>query len=182
MQSQFANRPDIAQRQKVEELRASARALAARGDFIGASNTIQILRAMLPDDKTLEEEALELQRQLLLQLAPKHIEAAREAERARQYAQAAALWGKVAAVKTEEFEPNYRLGRCLLATGKDLARAADAARKAIAIAPRRVEPHLLLAEIFELAGKPASAKAAVEQAAKVDPTSLAVKDFLARLR
>jgi hypothetical protein len=182
LQSQFSNRPDIAQRQKVEELRASVRALVARGDFVGASNTVQILRGIFPDDKALEQEALELQRQLLLQLAPKHTEAAREAERSRQFAQAAALWGKVAAVKPEEFEPNYRLGRCLLATGKELARAADAARKASAIAPRRVEPYLLLAEVFELAGKPASAKAAVEQAAKVDPTSLAVKDFLARLR
>lgn len=182
LQSQFANRTDIAQRQKVDSLRASVRELVAKGDFVGASNTMQILRALVPDDKAIEQEALEVQRQLLLQLVPKNTEAAREAERTRHYTHAAALWSKVASVKPEDFEPNFRLARCLLAEGKELARAAEYARKAISIAPRRVDAHVLLAEIFESAGKPASAKAAAEQAAKLDPTALAVKDLLARLR
>lgn len=182
LQAQFAGREDLAQKNKLNALRKSAQDLAAKGDWLGASNTMQIAVAMAPEDTAVRDEALEIQRRLNLHLAPQHIEAAREAERTRSWERAALLWGKVASVKPEDFESNFRLGRCLLTVGKELPKAAEAARRATAAAPRRHEPHLLLAEIFEAAGKPASAKAAAEQAAKLDPTAQAVKDLLARLR
>ncbi len=182
LQAQFANREDLAQRNKVDQLRRSAHELAAKSDWLGASNTMQIALAMAPEDAVVKAEAVEIQRKLLLHLAPQHAEAAKDAERARQWERASVLWSKVAAAKPEDFEANYRLGRCLLAVGKDLARAVEAARRAALAAPRRFEAQLLLGEIFETAGKPASAKSAAEQAAKLDPTSQAVKDLLARLR
>jgi hypothetical protein len=182
LQAQFTNRPELAQRAKIQSLLTSVRELVARGDFLGACNLMQVVRAMAPDDRAIEDEAKEIQKLLLAQQAPKNAEAAREAERARQFEQAATLWGKVAAVKPDEFEPQLHLGRCLLALGREFPRAAEAARRAIAAAPRRVEGHLLLAEIFEAAGKPASARNSAEQAAKLDPSSPAVKELLARLR
>jgi tetratricopeptide (TPR) repeat protein len=182
LQAQFANREDLARANKLESLRRAAQELSAKGDWIGASNTMQIAVAMAPEDAALRAEAAEFQRRLNLHMAPQHTEAAREAERTRNWERAALLWGKVASAKPEDFESNYRLGKCLLALGKELPRAAEAARRAMAAAPRQAEPYVLLAEIFEAAGKPASAKSAAEQAAKLDPTSLAVKDLLARLR
>lgn len=182
LQAQFANREDLAQNNKIASLRRAAQELSAKGDWLGASNTMQIAVAMAPDDAAVKAEAAEIQRRLNLHMAPQHTEAAREAERTRNWERAALLWGKVATAKPEDFESNYRLGKCLLTLGKELPRAAEAARRAMAAAPRRAEPHVLLAEIFEAAGKPASAKSAAEQAAKLDPTSLAVKDLLARLR
>jgi tetratricopeptide (TPR) repeat protein len=182
LQAQFANRQDLAQKNKLASLRQTAQELAAKGDWIGASNTMQIAVAMAPEDATVRAEAAEIQRRLNVHMVPQHTEEAREAERTRNWERAALLWGKVASAKPEDFESNYRLGKCLLTLGKDLPRAAEAARRAMAAAPRRAEPHVLLAEIFEAAGKPASAMSAAEQAAKLDPTSLAVKDLLARLR
>jgi len=182
LQAQFANRQDLAQKNKLASLRQTAQELAAKGDWIGASNTMQIAVAMAPEDATVGAEAAEIQRRLNVHMVPQHTEEAREAERTRNWERAALLWGKVASAKPEDFESNYRLGKCLLTLGKDLPQAAEAARRAMAAAPRRAEPHVLLAEIFEAAGKPASARSAAEQAAKLDPTSLAVKDLLARLR
>lgn len=182
LQAQFANRPELAQRAKLQSLLTNVRELVARGDYLGACNLMQVVRAMAPDDRAIEDEAREIHKLLLVQQAPKNAEAAREAERARQFEQAAMLWGKVAAVKPDEFEPQLRLGRCLLALGREFPRAAEAARRAIHAAPRRIEGHLLLAEIFEAAGKPASARSSAEQAAKLDPSSPAVKELLARLR
>jgi tetratricopeptide (TPR) repeat protein len=182
LQAQFANREDLAQRNKLDNLRRSANELASKGDFLGASNTMQIAVAMAPEDATIKSEASEILRRLNLHMAPQNVEAAKDAERNRQFERAAVLWTKVASVLPEDFESNFRLGRCLLTIGRDLARAAEAARRSVAAAPRRIEGHLLLAEIFEAAGKPASARSAAEQAAKLDPTSPAVKDLLARLR
>lgn len=182
LQAQFANREDLAQKAKLDSLRRTASELVAKGDLLGASNTMQIAVAMAPEDPAVKSEALEIQRKLLVQLAPQNVDAAREAERSKSFERAAMLWSKVVSARPEDFEANYRLGRCLLTIGRELPRAAEAARRAVNIAPRRIDGHLLLAEVFEAAGKPVSAKAAVEQAAKLDPTSLAVKDLLARLR
>jgi tetratricopeptide (TPR) repeat protein len=182
LQAQFANREDLAQRNKLDNLRRSAQELAAKGDFLGASNTMQIAVAMAPEDATVKTEASDILRRLNLHMAPQNVEAAKDAERNRQFERAAVLWTKVASVLPEDFESHYRLGRCLLSIGRDLARAAEAARRSVTAAPRRIEGHLLLAEIFEAAGKPASARSAADQAAKLDPTSPAVKDLLARLR
>lgn len=182
LQAQFANREDLAQKNKLDALRRTALELANKGDLLGASNTMQIAVSLAPEDATVKSEAFDIQRKLLIQLAPQNTEAAREAERSKAFDRAAALWSKVVSARPDDFEANFRLGRCLLAIGRELPRAAEAARRAINIAPRRIDGHVLLAEIFEAAGKPASAKAALEQAAKLDPTSLAVKDLLARLR
>jgi tetratricopeptide (TPR) repeat protein len=182
LQAQFAHRPDLALRNKLASLRQTARELLAKGDWIGASNTMQIAVAMAPEDAAVKAEAEEVQRMVNVHMALQHTEAAREAERMGHWERAALLWGKVASVKPEDFECNYHLAKCLLALGKELSRAAEAARRAMAAAPRRVEPLVLLAEIFEAAGKPVSAKSAAAQAAKLDPTSSAVKDLLARLR
>jgi cytochrome c-type biogenesis protein CcmH/NrfG len=63
----------------------------------------------------------------------------------------------------------------------DLHEAADHAKKAISLAPDRVENHLTLVEVYLKAGLASSAKRAAEAAQQVDPKHPSVLAALKRI-
>jgi predicted Zn-dependent protease len=75
-----------------------------------------------------------------------------------------------------------RAAKAMLSHGKELPRAAETARRALASSPRSLDAHLTLAQIFLAGGMRASAQSVLESAQRLDPTSLAVKDLIKQCR
>ncbi len=182
LRAQFANREDLAVASKIDALRDSARRLEATGDFGGAANTMQIAMGILPNDEGIRQEYERLHKRGAIQHLAQNQTAARDAEKAGDWQRAYQYWQKALVADPLEYSANLQSGFALLYLRRDLPKAAEFARKALGANPRSVNAYVLLAEIFLVAEKPASARRAAEEAAKLDPTSATVKDVLIRSR
>lgn len=182
LRNQFANREDLAVAAKLAALRDSATRLEANGDISGAANTLQIAVGLAPEDSVLRTEFERVQRRSALQNFPTNQKNAQDAEKSGDWNRALTLWHKALLAKPDDYLCNLRTGVALWHLNRELPKAAEFARKALAANPRSVEAYVLLGEIFLAADKPASARRAAEEAAKLDPTSLSVKDLLTRTR
>jgi curved DNA-binding protein CbpA len=182
LKAQFAHREDLAVNHKLNALRDTAARLEAHGDIAGAANTLQLAVGLAPDDHELAARFEALQRRAAEIHYAANQKLAGEAERAGDFERALACWQKVLKARPDEFAANLHSGMALLKLQRELPRAAEFARKALAANPRSVDAYVLLAEIFLLADKPASAKRAADEAAKLDPNAITVKDLLTRTR
>jgi tetratricopeptide (TPR) repeat protein len=73
------------------------------------------------------------------------------------------------------------LARALLREKRDLQRARQAAVRAIVLAPRRAEPHLVFGMVSRAEGEDAAAEAAFRRALTLDPGNMAARNELDRM-
>lgn len=108
--------------------------------------------------------------------------AARTAERMSRWEQAGDVWAKVADMRPNDAQVALHAAQALCEAGKDFSRAAEYARRSIRISPDVVAAHICLTRVFFKAGRTASARSALEQAAKLDPRNPEVVALGQKLR
>ena len=99
----------------------------------------------------------------------------------KHWLEAAATYEKVARGKPG---PNIfdKIATCLYEGDGDMRKAGDMARKAVALAPKSVEPRQTLAKIYVKAGMKESALAEFERVAQMAPGDDTVKDWIKRIK
>jgi tetratricopeptide (TPR) repeat protein len=95
--------------------------------------------------------------------------AARNAEKAQRWDTAGELWAKIADLRPTDAQAALHAAQALCEAAQDFARAAEYAKRAARIAPDMIAAHICLTRVFFKAGRTASARSALEQAAKLDP-------------
>jgi len=181
LQNARALRLDAERVAKLEHYLRLADESVRRNDLLGASNALQLALTISPEDATLRLRVEEAARKSAEIQAGKYIEQAREHEGHGNIDLAAEYWQRAAAGRPRDATVLVRAAMAVHRTKKDMQKAADLARRATLIAPR-VETFALLVEIYLSAGMKASAHAAAEAAAKLDPASPVVKDLLLRAK
>ncbi len=152
-----------------------------RNDPLGASNALQLALSIAPEDEALRVRAQAAAFKAAESMAEKYIEQARQHEMQGRFDLAAEMWQRAAVGRPKDHTLLLRAASVLLRGGKELQKAADLARRATLLVPKG-EAWALLGDIYLAAGMKASAQAAADTAAKLDPTSSVVKDLLVRLK
>lgn len=166
---------------RVEHYLHLAEASAQGNDLLGASNALQLALSICPDDPALTARAQEAAFKVAASMADKYIEQARREESEGRLEKAAESWQRAATGRPKDYTLLLHAATALLHAGRELSKAAELARRVTQVV-QRVDAWALLAEIYLAAGMKASASAAVETAAKLDPTSPVVKDLQVRIK
>jgi Flp pilus assembly protein TadD len=76
----------------------------------------------------------------------------------------------------------HKAASALLKSGGDMHQAVDFAKKAVLLAPKRIEPRLTLIEVYIAAGLPLAAKRELEQAREIAPRDDRMMELSKRLK
>lgn len=167
--------------ERVESLKRTAAEAEAKGDWSAANNALQLLLGMMNSEE-IRARADHAGRKLFEVHAVQLLADAKLFEKNGQYDKALPLYLRINAGRPDDHDVLTRAARCMLKLNKELPKAAEYARKAVQLEPRSVDAQVTLAYVFLVGGLKASAVGAAEAAAKLDPTSQAVKDLQAKLK
>jgi tetratricopeptide (TPR) repeat protein len=181
LQNARVARLDAERTAKLEHFLRLADESVQRKDPLGEANALQLALSIIPDDAALKARADSASLRAAEVMAEKYIEHAREAESQHRWEVAAEYWQRAAVGRPRDAGVLLKAAGAVLRVGKELPKAADLAKRAVAVQPR-VDAYALLADIYIAAGMRASAQVAVDAAAKLDPNSPVVKDLLARAK
>jgi curved DNA-binding protein CbpA len=181
LKRRYESRLSHARENQVKKYVEAAEGALATRDVISAANALRIAVTLAPDDQELKAKFEDAQEKATAALADTYLEQAKYEEANRHWLEAAATYEKVARGK-----PNAaifdKIATCLYEGGGDLRKAGDMARKAVAAAPRSLEPRMTLAKIYVKAGMKESALAEFERAAQVEPEDDSIKDWIKRIK
>ncbi|MBI5514802.1 MAG: DnaJ domain-containing protein [Deltaproteobacteria bacterium] len=105
---------------------------------------------------------------------------ARRAEGVSNWSAAAQLWEAAAKIRDTDADLWLNAARSLLQAGERTNHAVELCRRAVTLAPERLEPNVCLAQLLLRAGLVASARAAYETARRLQPSAPAVLELAAR--
>jgi len=108
--------------------------------------------------------------------------AARNAEKVQRWDSAGELWAKIADLRPADAQAALHAAQAICEAAQDFARAAEYAKRASRLAPDMIAAHICLTRVFFKAGRTASARSALEQAAKLDPRNADVVALGQKLR
>lgn len=166
---------------RVESLKRTASEAEAKGDWSAANNALQLLLGMMNSEEV-RARADHAGRKLFEVQAVQLLIDAKLFEKNGQYDKALPHYLRIIAGRPDDHDVLTRAARCMLKLNKELPKAAEYARKAVQLEPRSVDAQVTLGYVFLVGGLKASALGAAEAAAKLDPTSQAVKDLQAKLK
>lgn len=161
-------------------IEAADGALATR-DVVSAANALRIAVTLSPDDAELKARFEETQTKASALLADTYLEQAKYEETNKHWLEAAATYEKVARGKPSANIWD-KIAMCLYEGGGDMKKAGEMARKAVAAAPKSVEPRLTLAKIYVKAGMKESALAEFERISQMTPGDDNIKDWIKRIK
>ena len=162
------NRSREAQR-SLEDLEALIEK-AARNDDHG--EIVRLLRHAItirPDEASWRSRLARAEETLQDHEVQRLANAARNAEKVQRWDSAGELWAKIADLRPADAQAALHAAQALCEAAQDFARAAEYAKRASRLAPDMIAAHICLTRVFFKAGRTASARSALEQAAKLDP-------------
>ena len=166
---------------KKRQLAAAAEA-EGRKDWVGMANALRLALAADPNDAELRERHLATKERVARHLADSYEHQARYEEEHTNWEAAARSWRRVAAGREGDPRPLVSAARALLTAGKDLHEARDLAQQAKDMAPAKLSPLIVLAEIYLQSGLTKNAKREINAALKLDPNSEIVKNLQRTLK
>ncbi len=152
-----------------------------RGDLVAALESFKAAGELNKGDETIRAR-VEAVSQLVNTLKVNDcIEQAREAMRSGHAEQAAKLWEQAWQGRPTDTSLLLNAAETTARHTKDYKRAAELAQRALMIDGRQVKGYLVLASVFIDAGLRASARGAIENAARIDPNNTTLKELRDRL-
>ena len=156
---------------------------AARND--DHAEIVRLLRHALtlrPDDAAWRLRLTRAEETLQDHEVQRFANAARNAEKAQRWDSAGELWAKIADLRPADGQAALNAAQALCEAAQDFARAAEYAKRAARIAPDLIAAPLCLTRVYFKAGRTASARAALDQAARLDPRNADVIALGQKLR
>jgi curved DNA-binding protein CbpA len=148
---------------------------------VAAANALRIAASLAPDDTSIAERLSDVQSQADAELSKSYLEQAEYEEKSGRALDAARSY-ELAARGTPSAHVFEKVATCLVAGGGDLRKAADFAKRAVALLPKDVKVRVLLVRIYMAAGMKQSAASEVERVSALAPDDEEVQTLLKRLR
>ncbi len=147
-----------------------------------AANALRLALTMDPDNAQIAAAHREAAKAAAVALADGYLKQGDYESRNNQWPEAARSYVRAAAGKPNDASVMRRTAHALLKSGGDMHLAVDFAKKAIAIAPKHIEPRLTLMEVYIAAGLPLAAKRELELAREIAPQDDRMIELTKRLK
>lgn len=162
------NRSRDAQR-SMEDLEALIEKAARNDDHAEIVRLLRHAITLRPDEASWRSRLARAEETLQDYEVQRLANSARNAEKVQRWDSAGELWAKIADLRPADAQAALHAAQALCEAAQDFARAAEYARRAARLAPDMIAAHICLTRVFFKAGRTASARSALEQAAKLDP-------------
>ena len=117
----------------------------------------------------------------LLQQVSEHIEKAKEASRNRDTENAALHWEKAWEGRPTDAALLVNAAEVLAKWGNNRGKAKELAQRALAVDPKAVKAHVVLAQVFTAGGLKASARSAIDAITRLEPDNPLLKELREKL-
>lgn len=182
LRRQKRERDDMAKRVQVAKYLEAAQAAAHRADPAAESNAYRLAAMLAPEDSKLRAQAAEAQDRAAAALAEGYLRQAEYEQRSERWKEAARSYSRAADGMKNDAQVQHKAAHAMLRAELDLHRAAEYAKRAIALDPANTDYHVTLAHIYMAAGMQASARRELELAAERAPEDATIARLLRALR
>ena len=147
-----------------------------------AANALRLALTLEPDNAEIVVAHREAARLAAVALADGYLKQGDYESRHNQWPEAARSYVRAAAGMPNDPSVMHKTATALLKSGGNMHQAVDFAKKAVALAPKRIEPRLTLIEVYIAAGLPLAAKRELEQAREIAPRDDRMIELSKRLK
>lgn len=168
--------------ERAAELDAAAREAQQRGDEVSMASLLRQALTLVPDHEDIRRRLEDYDARRTAAAHDRFVIAARTHERDKRWDAAFAAWMKALHERPSSLPAHLGAVGAACEGLIDLQSAADLARKATQLDPRSADAQALLARVFFLAGRMASARGAAEAALRLDPNHAAALELARRLK
>ncbi|MFO0629224.1 MAG: DnaJ domain-containing protein [Polyangiales bacterium] len=152
-----------------------------RGDFEKALEHFRNALQIAKDDDSIQNRVNAVDQLLKAQKTGAYIEKARDAMREGKAEIAASMWEKAWEGRPTDAALLVNAAEVLAKYGNNRGKAKELAQRALAVDPKAVKAHIVLAQVFIAAGLKASARGAIESIARLDPENPILKELREKL-
>jgi curved DNA-binding protein CbpA len=147
-----------------------------------AANALRLALTIDPDNPEIVTLHREAARLAAVALADGYLKQGDYESRNSQWREAARSYAKAAAGMPNDASVMQKAAQALVKSSGDMHQAADFAKKAVELSPKRIEPRLTLIEVYIAAGLPLAAKRELEQARQIAPQDDRISELTKRLK
>jgi Tfp pilus assembly protein PilF len=166
---------------RVAQLITQAEEAQKKGDLDAALESYRKAAQFAREDTSIKARIDAVNQLVQTRKTSEYIEKAREAQKKGDAENAANYWEKAWEGRPTDAALLLNAAEVLAKYSKDHKRAADFANRALQIDARLFRAHVVLATVFLAAGLRASARGAIENAAKLEPENPALKELRDKL-
>ena len=147
-----------------------------------AANAFRLALSLDPENPEIIAAHRDASRVAAVALADGYLKQGDYESRNSQWPEAARSYVKAAAGMPNDASVMQKAAHALLKSSGDMHQAADFAKKAVALSPKRIETRLTLIEVYIAAGLPLAAKRELEQARQIAPQDDRISELTRRLK
>lgn len=152
-----------------------------KGDFVAALECFRGALQINKDDLGIKARVDAVDQLVKTQRTSENIEKAREAMRDGKADLAAGYWEKAWEGRPTDATLLVNAAEVLARFGNNRGKVKELAQRALAVDPKNVKAHVILAQVFTAAGLKASARGAIDSIAKIDPNHPSLKELREKL-
>ena len=152
-----------------------------RGDFEKALEHFRNALVIAKDDESIQGRVNAVDQLLKAQKTSAYIEKARDAMREGKAEIAAAMWEKAWEGRPTDAALLVNAAEVLAKWGNNRGKAKELAQRALAVDPKAVKAHVVLAQVFTTGGLKASARSAIDAIARLEPDNPLLKELREKL-
>jgi len=152
-----------------------------RGDFEKALEHFRNALVIAKDDESIQNRASAVDQLLKAQKTSSYIEKARDAMREGKAEIAAAMWEKAWEGRPTDAALLVNAAEVLAKWGNNRGKAKELAQRALAVDPKAVKAHVVLAQVFTAGGLKASARSAIDAITRLEPDNPLLKELREKL-
>jgi tetratricopeptide (TPR) repeat protein len=147
-----------------------------------AANAFRLALTVDPDNPEIVAAHRDAARLAAVALADGYLKQGDYESRNGQWVEAARSYARAVAGMTNDASVLQKAANAILKSSGDMHQAAEFAKQAVAITPKRLEPRLTLIEVYAAAGLPLAAKRELEQARQIAPQDDRITELSKRLK
>jgi tetratricopeptide (TPR) repeat protein len=147
-----------------------------------AANAYRLALTLDPENPEIVAAHKEAAKLAAVALADGYLKQADYESRTGQWVEAARSYLRAAAGMPNDAVVLQKTAHALVKSAGDMHQAADLAKRAIALSPKRVEPRLTLTEVYIAAGLPMAAKRELDAAREIAPQDDKINELSKRLK
>jgi curved DNA-binding protein CbpA len=155
---------------------------ALQSNPAAAANAFRLALSLDPENPEIIAAHRDAARIAAVALADGYLRQGDYESRNGQWIEAARSYVKAAAGMPSDASVMQKAAHALVKSSGDMHQAADFAKKAVALSPKRIDPRVVLIEVYIAAGLPLAAKRELEQARQIAPQDDRIAELTRRLK
>ncbi|HPB96375.1 MAG TPA: DnaJ domain-containing protein [Polyangiaceae bacterium] len=175
-------RKEAVRQAQIDKYLQAAKTALEQGDFAAAANSYRLALHMEPDSAEIQEAFETTQARATVELAGSYLQQARYEERAERWLEAARSYSRAADGMLSDAQVQSKAAEAMWKANLDLRKAAEYAKRALALDSNNPEYHVILGKIYLAAGLVLNARRELELANELSPNDATIAKLLEAVR